>query len=66
MDKKILFFFIFFMLRPLKKLILGDMIITVAGNLAISEGNLCRGSTKKAILKNFTKFEEKELCWNLF
>ena len=38
----------------------------VAGNVAISEANLCRGSTKhgfyKTFLKNFVKFIEKDLC----
>ena len=42
----------------------------VAWNLAISEANLCRGSTKhsfyKRFLKNFVKFTEKDLCQSLF
>ena len=42
----------------------------VAGNVAISEANLCRGSTKhgfyKTFLKNFVKFIEKDLCQSLF
>ena len=54
---------LFFMLRQLKttaSLRNGD---EVAWNLAISEANLCRGSTKhsfyKTFLKNFVKFTEK-------
>ena len=58
------------MLRQLKTT---DSLINsdeVAWNLAISEANLCRGSTKhsfyKTFLKNFVKFTEKDLCQNLF
>ena len=57
---------LFFMLRQLKTT---DSLINsdeVAWNLAISEANLCRGSTKhsfyKTFLKNFVKFTEKDLC----
>ena len=58
------------MLRQLKTT---DSLINsdeVAWNLAISEANLCRGSTKhsfyKTFLKNFVKFTEKDLCQSLF
>ena len=61
---------LFFMLRQLKTT---DSLINsdeVAWNLAISEANLCRGSTKhsfyKTFLKNFVKFTEKDLCQSLF
>ena len=61
---------LFFMLRQLKttdSLRNGD---EVAWNLAISEANLCWGSTKhsfyKTSLKNFVKFTEKDLCQSLF
>ena len=60
---------LFFMLRQLKTT---DSLINsdeVAWNLAISEANLCRGSTKhsfyKTFLKNFVKFTEKDLCQSL-
>ena len=58
------------MLRQLKTT---DSLINsdgVAWNFAISEANLCRGSTKhsfyKRFLKNFVKFTEKDLCQSLF
>ena len=61
---------LFFTLRQLKttaSLRKGDK---MAWNLAISEANLCRGSTKhsfyKTFLKNFVKFTEKDLCQSLF
>ena len=61
---------LFFMLRQLKTT---DFLINsdgVAWNFAISEANLCRGSTKhsfyKKFLKNFVKFTEKDLCQTLF
>ena len=61
---------LFFMLRQLKTT---DSLINsdeVAWNLAISEANLCRGSTNhsfcKIFLKNFVKFTENGLCQSLF
>ena len=61
---------LFFMLRQLETT---DSLINsdgVAWNFAISEANLCRGSTKhsfyKTFLKNFVKFTEKDLCQSLF
>ena len=61
---------LFLMLRQLKttaSLRNGD---EVAWNLAISEANLCRSSTKhsfyKTFLKNFVKFTETDLCQSLF
>ena len=58
------------MLRQLKttgSLRKGD---EVSWNLAISEANLCRSSTKhsfcKTFLKIFIKFTEKDLCQSLF
>ena len=61
---------LFFMLRQLETT---DSLINsdgVAWNFAISEANLCRGSTKhsfyKTFLKNFVKFTQKDLCQSLF
>ena len=57
---------LFFMLRQLKTTASLRNSDKVAWNLAISEANLCRGSTKhsfyKTFLKNFVKFTEKDLC----
>ena len=61
---------LFFMLRQLKTTASLRNSDKVAWNLAISEANLCRGSTKhsfyKTFLKNFVKFTEKDLCQSLF
>ena len=62
--------FVIFMLRQLEataSLRNGD---EMAWKLAISETNLCRGSTKysfdKTFLKIFLKLTEKDLCQSLF
>ena len=56
---------LFFMMRQLKTTASLRNSDKVAWNLAISEANLCRGSTKhsfyKTFLKNFMKFTEKDL-----
>ena len=61
---------LFFMLRKLKTTDSLRNSDEVAWNLAISEANLCRGSTKhsfcKIFLKNFVKFTENDLCQSLF
>ena len=63
MDKKMMLK----QLKPTDSLINSD---EVAWRLAISEVNLCRGSTKhtfyKTFLKTFAKFTEKHLCQSLF
>ena len=61
---------LFFMLRQLEATASVRNGDEVAWSLAISETNLCRGSTKhsfdKTFLKNFVKLTEKDLCQSLF
>ena len=69
MDKKIPGFVIF-MLSQLKTTASLRNDDEVALNLAISEANLCRGSTKhgfyKTFLRIFVKFTDKNLWQSLF